>query len=312
MGSAFFPNKDNEKISVICKSDAPWIVIDFFSAKDPDHGQRHAFHHSDIDGDRIDDVHHGDLVEALLKVSGKKVISYGLAGTERDVSELVEEDDLTGKIADIIERIKTGDMPTPAALTLSLHWFATLDELHQTFGKDLALTFDNIADKKSEIIARIKQKYGENGSGDKLVDFYYKTHQQFTELEELGVPVVIAAGNLHSKAVNVLSILGGISVGALTPDGGDIAKYSNQSSLTTVYRVGEFKTRRVEGGVDINGDGKADFPTEVLSNDEERIASFRGDSTWGANVKGTSFATPNVCGKDAVPNRLAWLENLTK
>ena len=111
MGAAFFPSKDEEKISVICKSDAPWIVIDFFSAKDPDHGQRHAFHHSDIDGDRIDDVHHGDLVEALLKVSGKKVISYGLAGTERDVSELVEEDDLTGKIADIIERIKTGGIP---------------------------------------------------------------------------------------------------------------------------------------------------------------------------------------------------------
>lgn len=110
-----------------------------------------------------------------------------------------------------------------------MHWFATLDELHQTFGKDLALTF------------------------------------------------------------------------------GNIAKYSNQSSLTTVYRVGEFKTRRVEGGVDINGDGKADFPTEVLSNDEELIASFRGNSTWGANVKGTSFATPNVCGKDAGPNRLAWL-----
>jgi len=169
---------------------------------------------------------------------------------------------------------------------------------------------NNLHSKQEEIIARLNEQYGDNGSGDEILDFYYKTHEQFMALKNQDVTIIVAAGNSHSKKVNVLSLLGGISVGALTPDRNHIAPYSNQNSLTTIYRVGEFKTHRVPGGVDINGNGNADFSTPLLSNDTALIKTFRGTKTWGATAQGTSYAAPNLCNPDAGPGSLAWLYKL--
>ncbi len=264
---------DAKTVNSVCNSKAPFLVLDFFSAQKPDYGHKTSEHFIDIDGDNILDVQHGDFIKKVAGFSGKKVIAYGLQRKTKRLDVSIINDGLSN----IITLIKNKKMKPPAAILTSFSASFYFGEIHQKLGDDLSLTPANIGDKKDTVISRLKEKYGKKGSDNPDVNSFYDSYKALKTLKEMGVSVITVAGNNYSKnIVNVLALFGAVPVGALTHDGSETAPYSNQNTLTTVYKTGDFISRKVEGGIDINNDKQVDFATDELSNGKSIAAQFNG------------------------------------
>ena len=119
---------------------------------------------------------------------------------------------------------------------------------------------------------------------DKIIEDNIPSSESFSEesvkierLDKAGIKVVTGAGNDYAENyINLYAIAGAVPIGALSHDGKRIAPYSNQNSLTSIYRVGDFIGRQVSGGIDINNDGKADFNDTLLSGEDKNADIVRG------------------------------------
>ncbi|MEM7646397.1 MAG: hypothetical protein AAF203_05765, partial [Pseudomonadota bacterium] len=76
-----------------------------------------------------------------------------------------------------------------------------------------------------------------------------------------------------STNINFVSFMGATTVGSLTQFDGKPAPYSNLSGFVRDYRVGDIISRKVQGGIDINNDGVADFIDSQLS-DGAQVADY--------------------------------------
>ncbi len=271
---------DSGIVEKACRSGRPFALVDFFAQRDPYLGHRSpATNGHSIDGDDISDVLHGDLLAKLIELSGKTVLAYGIDDPE-DKHNAIPIPKILDALSHMIELIRAGAMPQPAAVVIAVEERKSLADLNAVFfeGRPEATT-DTIAGKKGEIASKFKDVYHERPD-------YHDLYRLIRELKDMGIPLITAAGNDHSRTVNLLGIIGGTTIGALTPDG-RIAPYSNRSSLTTIYRMGEITLRTEKEGVDINDDGEADFPWSMTSGGK--------GANNGARRNGTSFATGNVC-----------------
>jgi hypothetical protein len=255
---------DAEVIAKVCKSSAPLLVIDTFRTRKPDYGVAQTGIPGmlfDIDGDGVGDITHGEVVAKVAELSGKTVLTYGAPD-----GRLM---DVTGDaLDDVIARLEKNTMPKPSAILIAItnnidrHWLETYAE---------SVTPDTIGAKREALMRMIEKHWKDNPA--------VPNHARIKRLNALGVPVIMAAGNGFSHDVyNSYGLAGAILIGSLTHDGRHIAPYSNQSSMVTEYRIGDFIGRRVPGGIDIDNDGKADFPSKMLSGKRSLAETYNGQA----------------------------------
>ncbi len=268
----FAPVHHADRIDRACAADGPFLIIDAFSARQPDFGFGPAEHHEiDIDGDLVPDVHHGDLVEVIARqVSGKNTISYGLLPTAEGRFNFTT-DNIRYALENIISLINSGDMEKPAAIILSMGGYVALHQLAIELGLDENLSPDNAA----SFIHEIQQELAirlllENPTEHHIMN-------AFKQLSDMSIPVITGAGNSFSQEeANIFSLMGAIPVGSLTHDGFKVTDYTNDNSLTVTYRIGDYIGRNVNGGIDINNDGLADFANSIMSGEATIAESLGG------------------------------------
>jgi|GEM_PF-1484403 len=293
-----------EAVERICESDAPLLIVDAFSAKQPDFGVT-ARPTVDMNGDEIDEIAHGDLTEKVAQLTGKKTISYGLVmdATGRGTS------DLEPALQEIFQLIEGGIMPRPAALILSLETRITISDLRE---HGMEITPVNAGEKEREIVEILDDIYGAD-------DWRLREYRTMQQLIDKGIPMVTAAGNGYSEnSINLLGAFNTITVGALTYTGDMLAAYSNDNGVTDIYRTGDMIIREVADGIDINDDGVADFPQGLLSNGKTLTNVYNGldpavavipahliDAALAGKIKGIIPAEAVAHAKNASAGRAA-------
>lgn len=231
-----------------CASPAPFLVVDSFALNAADYGVPAGSKTIDLDNDGIMDIAHGDMVAKIAELSGRQVIRYGIPYPHRT-------EDIRDAYTDILAHIEDESIEKPAAVIMSLSFTLNRFGITNYVLEAANINPENIRERSAAIV-----------DGLKPASQPYQIHTLFNSLNDRGVPVITAAGNGFSNdSYNFYGVLGAVSIGALTHDGAAIAPYSNRSSLTTEYRVGDFIIRKVQGGADIDGDGDADFDSSVLS-----------------------------------------------
>ncbi len=245
-------------VNRICESADPLLVIDGFYARRPDFGTQSP-PNVDINGDNLYDIGHGDLTEKIARNTGKETIAYGVS----DVEGALTMDGISYALEDSLRLIKEGSMRKPAAVILAVENSMGITDFPF---HDMGLTPENAAGKHEQIIRQHESVFGRNTIKG--------TIQKFADA---GIAVVTVAGNGYSeRRINMLGVFNTITVGALNYKGDARAPYSNDNSVTDIYRTGDVIVRRVSGGVDIDHDGNADFPEELLSDGPSPAERFNG------------------------------------
>lgn len=247
---------DREVIGQVCRSSMPVLVVDNFLKENV------VEKYIDVDGDFIPDVAHGEIVESVLKMSGRPTLRYNLEGPS-SIQELLEV------FTKILEEVKSGQLKI-SAINFSqvnpLRIGALADEMAS------GTTRDNIFDNKNQIMKAMIEGFK---SAD--ISLYEELNDIFAEFEILKIPVFVAAGNQGEDYVNFFSLLPSvISVGSLALQGGPVLTSGN-SSLVTVWRQGEHVVKRqLDGSVDFNNDGVPELSSNLLSRQEPFVQRFRG------------------------------------
>lgn len=254
------PVRINDELTVAaaCSSDAPVLVMDNFSTL-PGGVKPYI----DVDGDGKPDVGHGEVVAAIYRASGKSVIPVNMGG-DASVENIVR---LLGIAA---AKIESGEQPI-SAVNLS----QTIDVSFEAYSKELGLpitvTPENVRANREAVRKGVTALMDKMGS-----PHYGHLAKVFARLKAEGVPVIFAAGNQGPAKSNVLGLLpGAISVGALKRDGSKLST-SADSSLVSVWRLGEHALRKVSSGIDLSGDAAAEFPNELLSGGESVAGRYAG------------------------------------
>lgn len=281
------PRSEAQIVDDICASDKPRLVVDFFGLNKPDFGVQAPYYTVDVDGDYISDMAHGDIVAKVAEFSGQKILTFGLKTDSKKMDRMeVAEDFKT-----IVAMLRSGKIPPVSAISFSVGMPIDIAVINSFFHersassgeRGIVITPDNIGQKKGLVIARFQEKAA---WGDEYAKGILEAVDSYNDLQEMDIPLITAAGNQYSSSrVNLNAIFGGISVGALTHDGKEIAPYSNANSITHIYRIGDFISRKVPGGVDINNDGVVDFPDAVLSAKPLGSIKFESVGTYGKGKK---------------------------
>ncbi len=253
-------------IARMCADRAPAMVIDHFRIKKNVLGPH--YEHAaknDIDGDGVPEGAHGDIVGAVMDMSGKPYIAYDAGAENRTVM------DDPPMFNGLVDRIRSGAVPKPAFINYSFQYaysfkaFNKLGYLHD-------FTPDNIGSRRGEAL--------ETALKDPMFGQYAAAFfQAFKKLEAMNIPVVIAAGNNTGEdgEFNFLSLLPGtVTVGALQPDRKTVSPYSNETTLIDAYRPGHVFFRAVAGGIDIDHDGKPHFASRDLSREPAAATILEG------------------------------------
>lgn len=103
-----------------------------------------------------------------------------------------------------------------------------------------------------------------------------ETADLFSRLEKLNVLVIVAAGNFGPGFVNFFSLLKSVtSVGSLEINGNKLLT-SADNSLVSIWRSGVVVPVVTPGGIDLDGDGQADFKTNLLSGGPAIVGNIIG------------------------------------
>ncbi len=244
----------SQEIADICHSDDDIYLVDIFKHRKPTLGYQQDKDHKndiDLDGDGLPDVMHGDFVAKVFELNQRPLKTYGIKNFGKS--------GIQGALGDLRHYIRIKQIKKPAAIILALSQSYSLEKIAiELLGNQNApITMSNIDNYAEQIIAGIKETLGDHHS---LYSFY----RDVKDLEKLGVPVVIAAGNDYSTTINLASLMGATSIGALDLNG-EVAAYSNENLYVNIYRPGDYISRELPGGIDINNDGIVDFESSLLT-----------------------------------------------
>jgi len=237
---------------IACQKEAPFILIDVFSKEDVDYGDK-AIDTSigaiDIDGDNIQDVLHGDFVSRIFQNSGQKLIHYGL--------KAYNQHQITSALGNLRYFIESGKINRPAGIIMPITLSLSKDIIEKNY-----LAIPKVISHPEHFMRRFQDKVLEvDGKGSPFMIF-----KSFIDsFKDLGVPLFVPAGNNYSTKINMASLLGAQSIGALHYHGKKVAAYSDQSPITTLFRQGDILSTQVKDGIDLNQDGRPDFLTSELS-----------------------------------------------
>lgn len=251
-----------QTIHAVCASDAPALVVDTFALPEKTlSGYARGEPSTDLDGDGIPEISHGDLVAAVLETTGKTYIPY-------NIPERVTAGHSINIFLDIADKIAGGHIPKPSYINYSSGVFYDLRRLNRLV-PDLTLTPENIGSYRKEILAGLLENDPDRHN-------YRLLHEAMSKLEAMGVTTVTATGNNFSPAMaNIMSFMPGTVTGsALERDGITPAPYANTNSSADYHRKGEVFAREVSGGIDIDGDDIPEF--RAVSGDRKIIAEYEG------------------------------------
>lgn len=265
----------------------------------------------DFDGDlQPDRLLHGDIVRGFLEKEGIQTEAYQCS-----------PENLPACLHNIANQVEAGVREKPAFINISMADKLQEDDLQELTGVE-DLTFGNVASRRDEAIGGLYRNFSQNADviqvsqanppepGTPQAMQQQIQQQEFLKrgrmlmqsasidrLSQAGVPTVWGAGNDTSESLNSNTLTGSISVGALDENGAK-ASFSGDNSLVTHWRQGTYPIRRVNGGLDINGDDKADVTSAHL--------------TGGRSYIGRSVDEPGVVEEipDAVRQRAAEIRQL--
>lgn len=250
------PLTASEAVGRLCAKRDPVAIVDTFVS-----GSVPAA--IDADGDGRPDVEHGDVIGALYAAARFPVHRVDLKG-ERNIPHVAEVFD--GLASDI-----TSGRLRVSAVNLSHVVEVTWTGLNADLALAEPVTAENVLSRRAELTEAVSRMMDRNDSPG-----FRNLSKAIGRLTALGVPVFVAAGNHTPEKLNVLGFLPGVvSVGALDRRGGKAA-FSGDSTLVEVWATGEHVFRRVEGGVDVDGDGLRDIPASLLSGGPLIASRFAG------------------------------------
>ncbi|MBI3550546.1 MAG: hypothetical protein HY078_16030 [Elusimicrobia bacterium] len=240
---------DEEIVAAVCRSADPVAVVDQFTG-DPDDK-------FDLDGDNVYDAFHGEIVASFYRASGKSVVPV-------DVFKFNALDFVTIILERFVARLERGEFKV-SAINLSLAADIPAAELG---------TLPSPSEPRAErerLHSKVQAWFTSRGSD------YGAFVALMERARRLGVAVIVPAGNSGPGKVNALSLLpGAITVGGLTIDGRK-SESTGDNALVGIWRLGERVMRRTaDGGVDVNGDGTAEFPRSSLSGGPAWARYFTG------------------------------------
>ena len=228
----------------------------------------------DIDGDKKDDLTHGEFVELIMKVLLPSIhinrFDVGIDDKKHDFSDENLKTALQRITNDINNGIKYD------AVNISLSYTFSFDFIQKQINKDI--TKNNIHRYSKEI-----RQFLNKTNIKPLIDL-------LEEISSAGIPIYVSNANNPEK-YNILGVAKGVKlVHSLTRKGeiedkdkihSDIQKYGPGDLLIeTVLDNNEIE------GYDINGDGKSDIPANNLS------AKGSGYKWERFHLYGNSFASP--------------------
>ena len=258
---------ENEAILArACASPAPVLVVDTFGAEYADQ------FNIDIDGDGTYDMLHGDFVARLAELNGQATVREGASvrgpmGMTIYPAKLAE---ILNRYADKIER---GEARI-SWVNFSQGFTSEFKDLNRLLGYRNVINDKNVDQYAGQILAALYAK--------KTQAPLKALAAAIERITRLGIPVVAAAANDGYNAVNIYSLFPGvISVGALDLAGRS-AWYSADNSLVSIWRRGSVVAMAAPGGIDLNGDGSADFSLPTREFSAELLAQFEGRAASAA------------------------------
>lgn len=244
----------DQKILKLCREDQSIVLIDVFMNHNPDFGHQSkgaSSGHIDVDGDQVTDVLHGDFVYKLLKLNSNNISTYGLKDYDGH--------SILGAFADLRYFINSQLISKPAAVVMPVSYSLSLEQINKNILLgEFKVTQDNLMEHRDAILKGLRDNVSRKNS-------LYNIYLVIDDLIKSGVQVIVPAGNNYSKKINMAAFFGAVTVGAYTHRTQKVAPYSDQSGLTKVFRTGDVISRKLEGGVDVNGDGRLDFLASELS-----------------------------------------------
>jgi hypothetical protein len=241
----------------------------------------------DVDGDGKVDVSHGKFVSTLIQAKTAE------AGKKAAVEELnVETAGFPAVLDSITAKLKSGVKYDGINLSLSLMMPVfdskgnATNAVADVTAKNIAgALYPNDAASQSAFVSRVNSTgpTADDAIRIKSLVEQYKPKQtqaykaMLAEASKRGVPVTVAKGN-SADLLNPLAMYEPtISVGS-TGKGGAVSGFSSKVGKTDVTARGELNHTKVAGGVDVTGDGKADFSQNSLSGGASTVAGVLGKS----------------------------------
>lgn len=278
-----------QSVDRLCSKRDPVVIVDtFVSGSVPPA--------IDADGDGRLDVEHGDVINALYAAGGFPVQRIDLKG-ERNIPHVAEVfDSLASEVASGRRRV--------SAVNLSHTVEVTWTGLNADLALGEPVTPENALARRAELAEAVAKMMDRNDSPG-----FRNLSNAIGRLTALGVPVFVAAGNHTPDKINMLGLLPGVvSVGALNRRGGKAA-FSGDSTLVEVWALGEHVFSRVAGGMDVDGDGRADLPSSLLSGGPMIASRFAGRPL--SEIKGVLPTDPWLVNIDRTsPTGIEYLQGL--
>jgi hypothetical protein len=243
----------NPAIDQFCASEKPVYIIDEFHSPQVD-----------VNGDGQPDVSHGKLVQTLYQAQGRDTLTAGVSLGRGSTNEQMAK-----ALSTAAQKISSGEVDV-AAINISMTRVSTFTELNQNLKLSAEVTKDNLHQHREEILKRIVEQ---EPSIKPVID-------GFAKLQQLGVPVLLSSGNEGQEGYySVLSLMPGtVTIGALDLNG-QPTPYSVNHSLVVAHSQGDYSERLLaDGGVDLTGDGVAEFSKDELTSDPALKRSFDGTS----------------------------------
>lgn len=280
---------DDSVLQKACASSQPVLVYDSFSSQ---MGLRPVI---DVNGDLIPELSHGEYVAKIAGFGGRRVVELNMVGE-------VELPAIESALFTIV-----GDIESGKAQYSRINFSQELPLKIASFKKDLFEADGSVPEITRENIAQYKDVILKKLWTDRPDFRLQELFSIFSRLQSQGVPVVVAAGNFGPSYVNLFSLFPGvISVGSLDLDGTK-RLLSADNALVTVWRKGSFVSQQLADGVDINGDGAADFPLESLSEGPKTVDLYRGKIVsdvvseitesfiaWTTKLSQSQYVVPNA------------------
>lgn len=248
--------KNNNKNAICFKGKADqkplptFAIVDLFDKKTVD-----------IDGDKIKDLSHGELIQSIVEAQNAKTITFKIDEIDDKMSDLKS---ITTQFKELARQIREKEIQVDA-VNLSYYCNTDLPTLNQFSSSQITTKNIHKRKHKKEIIEALP--YSAN-------TYFKDTYNIIKAIEEVtaqGIPVYVCAGNHGSGHFNLLTLAkGSISVGNMDKTG-DKRGFTADNSLVKRWAQGVFNISPVKDknntllGYDITGTGKAEVPAHKTS-----------------------------------------------
>ncbi len=191
-------------------------------------------HLIDLDQDANNDISHGDLVTAIAKAKGAKcLILDGGACRIKDIP------------------------PQATVVNISLSVNLSFKEISERIG--LHVTPQNIKSIRAEVLDRLEALPMTELHYPESIADAVKNVRHLEALARRGVVPVVAAGNMGTETLNLLTLGAGTVVVGGLDENGNKHELSGNNSLVSEWRPFSIQPQVVSGGISLQNNQQIDF-----------------------------------------------------